>query len=63
MSETTIELPESKMRVMFRVIGQYTYLGASLLFSSENYESAESFCWQYDGNAQEVRIEKVWIKK
>jgi hypothetical protein len=59
---TTVDLHETLFRVMFRVLGRRNGI-EFLLFSSEIYESSEQFCWRYDGHAEELVIEKVWIRK
>jgi len=32
------------------------------LFGSNNYKHCEDFCNNYDGNEEEIYIEKVWVK-
>lgn len=58
----TIDLPESKYQVKYRVVG-YPNGESCLLFSSDYYSSCEQFCWRYDGKASELHIEKVWVRK
>jgi hypothetical protein len=62
----TIELPQSKMQVRFRVMARRTRDDAEIMISSwSDYVSAELACWQYPGKnaAYELYIEKVWIAK
>lgn len=54
----TISIAVSKMQVRFRVIGN----GSVFLYSCEHYQSAEEFCWKYDGT-MELEIRKIWIQK
>lgn len=62
-----IELPTSKMQVRYRVVRlARTYEGdwnnEKLLYTSESYQGAESFCWAYDGGGT-LEIRKVWVRK
>lgn len=58
-----IELSASIMKIRYRVMADGTFSEPYLLFSTDNYEEAERFCWRYDGNSMELKIEKVWIRK
>jgi len=53
--------PNSQMRYFFRVVGNLNG-NSCVLFTSEKYQKAESFC-----NAQdcpfELKIEKIWMRK
>jgi len=43
-------------------MGSYADSVDKMLFSSGIKQSAESFCWAYDGSANELKINKVWIR-
>lgn len=61
MIKSSIILPTTEMQIRYRVMA---WNGAkwTLLFTSENYQTAEDFCWNYTGNS-ELDIKKIWIRK
>jgi hypothetical protein len=61
----TVELPESKMEIRFRVIARKPG-GKSVMISTwSTYMGAEQSCWRYPAtdDSYELYIEKVWIRK
>lgn len=58
-----IEFDLSNRQVKFRVVTIDPWGKKVMLFSSDFYDQAEKFCWNYSGGAYEIWIEKVWIKK
>jgi hypothetical protein len=59
----TIEIKPSQMKIMYRVYATVRRVEKTLLFTSEIYQSAEDFCWAFDGKYTELHIEKTWIKQ
>ncbi len=54
----TVELKESKMKIVFRVVSEVRQL-----FQTENFLEAEQFCWNYEGSDHTLRIDQLWVKK
>lgn len=56
-----VELKESKMRILFRVVTRVNVV----LFESDTYPAAEQFCWDAVPTtpSDELHIEKVWVPK
>lgn len=50
------------MKVIFRVIGKLDDV-EHVLLTTAYYAEAESFCWSYEGDLPELRIERVWVRK
>lgn len=53
----------SQMEERFRVLASDGKKDTIILYSTNSYQQAEKFCWEFKGVLTEIWIQKLWIKR